>query len=188
MDYLKSRPVGTALSVVLPTAYIIRMLIARFRRRARAKLIASSSERVLVLGASSGVGRAIVKKYAARGAKVFAVARRAEQLASLARECGPGATVIYEVADFSDGTDMIRVRERLVNEWGGLDSIHIIAGVSALQPIMSLAGIDEGKSDRDANREGIQEAVDIANRAVQGNFTGPLVSAIALVRPFRHDP
>jgi NADPH:quinone reductase-like Zn-dependent oxidoreductase len=82
MEFLDCRTVGAALAIVLPSAYITRLLVARVRRGARARLIPPAIERVLVLGASSGVGRAIVKQYAAPAAKIFAVGRRADQLTS----------------------------------------------------------------------------------------------------------
>ncbi|KAH8646896.1 hypothetical protein BX600DRAFT_555804 [Xylariales sp. PMI_506] len=195
---LPSKSGVTALATLLVAAVLGRRLLWGHLSR-RTRRIAPSSERVLVLGASSGVGRAVVKRYAARGARVCAVARRAEALETLALECGGGSSssssgggdggsqtvaeprVIYEVADFTSVQDMIRVRERLLREWGGLDSIHIVAGVSALQPVLSLAGVDENATGQEATEEGIEAAVAIAGRAMHANFNGPLVSALAFI-------
>lgn len=46
--------------------------------------------RILVTGGSSGIGRALVRAYAAHGARVFAVARREPALREVAAEASPG--------------------------------------------------------------------------------------------------
>ncbi|ETS77320.1 hypothetical protein PFICI_11194 [Pestalotiopsis fici W106-1] len=164
----------TALALALPAFYIRRQLSARLRRRDRR--LKHDQERVLILGASSGVGRAVAKQYAERGARVCVVARRAEEISALAQECGDHC--IWHVADFSKAEDMVQVRDRLQGEWQGLDTLHVCAGVSALQPVMALTGAQPGK---DATVSGIDAAARIAGRAVQGNFDGPLVSALTFI-------
>lgn len=68
-------------------------------------------------------------------------------------------------------------------EWGKLDTIAIIAGVSALKPVLSIAGVEKerNKPMQDAQLHAVEESVRIANAAVQGNFTGPYVAAVTLV-------
>lgn len=71
--------------------------------------------------------------------------------------------------------------------WHGVDTLILTAGVSALQPLMSVAGVDMSASDiagSQASPEGIQHAVDTATAAVHGNFIGPYVAATSFVRPF----
>jgi len=46
--------------------------------------------RILVTGASSGIGRALARAYAAQGASVFAVARSEASLREIADEASPG--------------------------------------------------------------------------------------------------
>ncbi|MEP9394025.1 SDR family NAD(P)-dependent oxidoreductase [Gordonia sp. VNK1] len=67
--------------------------------------------RVVVTGASAGIGRVATQQLAARGAQVIAVARREEELASLAGETGCD----YLVADLSDEADT----DRLLGELSG---------------------------------------------------------------------
>ncbi|KAI2605283.1 NAD(P)-binding protein [Hypoxylon fragiforme] len=169
---------GTTLLIVAATVHLARRII-KTRSPRRHRSIRPSEERVLIIGASSGLGRAIAKKYATRSARICIVARRAEALSVLAKECGE-QQCIWEVADFSNVEDMVRVRERLREEWGGLDTLYVCAGVSAVQPVMSLAGIGPGK-DEDASASGIQNALDITARATQGNVYGPLVAAVAFI-------
>lgn len=164
------RLLGALLALAIPTIGLLRRITARRRK------LAASAERVLVLGASSGVGHAVARQYARRGARVCVVARRLDKINALAAECGDGC--IGVAADMSVVGDMVRVRETIAREWGGLDTIHVCAGVSALQPVMALTGV-EGKED--AGEKGIQNAVDVAGRAVQGNLYGPMVAALTFV-------
>lgn len=64
--------------------------------------------------------------------------------------------------------------------WDGLDTLAVVAGVSALQPLMVLAGVEDVTSS--ASAVGIQHMVDIAAAATTGNYTGPLVAAGTFVR------
>ncbi|KZL80883.1 short-chain dehydrogenase reductase sdr [Colletotrichum incanum] len=171
MGYPVIRLALAALAILLAQ----RNLAAQSRRRD--KRLKYTNERVLILGASSGVGRAVAKRYASRGARVCVVARRADDIATLSEDCGEKC--IWHAADFSIVDDLINLRTRLEEEWQGLDTLHICAGVSALQPIMALTGTKSAEVDADA--AGIQTAVDIAGRAVKGNFNGPLASALTFI-------
>ncbi|KAI5860928.1 NAD(P)-binding protein [Durotheca rogersii] len=172
-------PTGAAILGVTAVAALFlaqRVVWAGSPRRLRT--IPPAEERVLILGASSGLGRTIAKRYAARGARVCVVARRADRLSQLADECG--AHCIWESADFADVGAMVRLRDKLLAEWGGLDSLYVCAGVSAVQPVMALAGVGSG-DDGDATSSGIQNAVDTAARATRGNVYGPLIAALAFI-------
>ena len=72
--------------------------------------------------------------------------------------------------------------------WRGLDTVILTAGVSTLQPLMSVAGVDMSAPDivgSQASPEGVQHAVNAATAAVNGNFIGPYITAITFVR-LRH--
>jgi len=68
-------------------------------------------------------------------------------------------------------------------EWSGLDTLIVAAGVSALQPLLAVAGVEaEGQSIlAQTTTEGIQRASDAASAAIRGNYTGPLVAAVTFV-------
>ncbi|THH09972.1 hypothetical protein EW146_g8511 [Bondarzewia mesenterica] len=160
-------------------------------RKRRSDAIPNYSERVLVIGASSGIGRAIAHIYAERGAKLCIVGRRGEELETVRVECEgllkdaePASSnrVVSIKADFSDADDMIRVRTVLEQEWGVLDTLVVSAGVSALQPLLHVAGVDGQTSDAGLPTvEGVRRTADIALAATKGNYLGPLVSAVTLV-------
>lgn len=167
MDISPYRLAGAALAVAIPSLFLL------VRNRSRRRRLAG--ERVLVLGASSGLGRSLALRYARRGARVCAVARRADKLQELA-----SAGCLVQVADMTVVDDMVRVRAAIDAAWAGLDTVHVCAGVSALQPVMALTG--EETSGGDAGADGVRRAVDIAGRAIKGNFEGPLVAAVTFVR------
>lgn len=134
-------------------------------------------ERVLILGASSGLGRSLALHYARRGARVCVVARRADKLKELESE-----GCLAQVADMTVADDMVRVRAAIEAAWGGLDTVHVCAGVSALQPVMALTGRVDGEEEGDASAQGVDKAVEIARRAMKGNFEGPFIAAVTFVR------
>ena len=73
-------------------------------------------ERVLILGASSGIGKEIALNYARRGARLCIVARRKEVLASVLQECqtnGGSASAIAVAADFTNVDELIKIRETI---------------------------------------------------------------------------
>jgi NADP-dependent 3-hydroxy acid dehydrogenase YdfG len=67
------------------------------------------TRRVVVTGASSGIGEATARLFAAHGWEVIGVARRAERLAALAEEAG----IRPLVADLTDAGDVARVRDEI---------------------------------------------------------------------------
>ena len=108
-----------SLSLLLPLGWLA---LKRLSRARRSDTIPRHAERVLVIGASSGIGRAIALLYAERGAKLCLVGRRAVELEDAREECGAvqkqagrvhSSGVLSVVADFADAGDMVRVREIL---------------------------------------------------------------------------
>src|SRR5581483_6776477 len=77
----------------------------------------------LVTGASSGIGLAVAKRFAAEGARVFAAARRAE-VATL-----PSATVIPFRADISRPEDVDAMVRACRQRFGRLDILCNNAGI-----------------------------------------------------------
>src|SRR4051794_30641861 len=83
----------------------------------------------LVTGASSGLGRGLALWFAKRGTRVFAAARRQEQLQTLAEEArAAGGTVEPVEMDVSRTDETIARIQRIDAECGGLDLVVANAG------------------------------------------------------------
>ncbi len=85
---------------------------------------------IVVTGASSGMGKAIVELFAAEGAKIIAVARRKERLDELAASLkdAPGVVIPF-VGDVSREETMVGALELAVKEFGRLDVLVNNAGI-----------------------------------------------------------
>jgi short-subunit dehydrogenase len=88
--------------------------------------------RVLVTGASQGIGRALVVEAAKRGAKVLAAARSEALLAELAAEVRKAHGVVETVhADVTKPEDRQAMVDAAVKHYGGLDILVNNAGIGA---------------------------------------------------------
>ncbi|KAN0136346.1 hypothetical protein V8E53_005714 [Lactarius tabidus] len=155
------------------------------KKSRRPQLVSPSGERVLILGASSGVGRVLALKYAERGAKVCVIARRDAELELVRSECellAPSPDAVFSVlADFTDAEALITVRNKIEEKWHGLDTLVISAGVSALRPVLEIAGVGDVSAATQPSVDGVQRVADVALAAIKGNYVGPLLSVVTMI-------
>jgi short-subunit dehydrogenase len=85
--------------------------------------------RVLITGASAGIGRAATKAFVDEGAVVIAVARAKDRLDALAAELGGRERVATYAADVADGPGMEALAQRILDEQGVPDVIVANAGI-----------------------------------------------------------
>jgi short-subunit dehydrogenase len=91
-----------------------------------------AGSRILITGASQGIGRALAEQAARQGARVLAVARSEELLHELAQRVRAAGGVIETVcADVTDANDRRRMLDTAVQKFGGLDVLVNNAGVGA---------------------------------------------------------
>ena len=95
-----------------------------------------SGKRFLVTGASSGVGRAVAVELAARGARVFATARRQERLDELARS---SASIAVLAGDICDADFRPQLVAAAAAAFGGIDGVIAAAGGGAIGRFRDLA-------------------------------------------------
>jgi 3-oxoacyl-[acyl-carrier protein] reductase len=93
----------------------------------------------IVTGASGGIGRAVAVSLAREGAWVLLVGRRAETLASVAKECeragGRGATLTLDVTAVDAGE---RAALMCLEHFGRIDALVNGAGTSAVRSLEQL--------------------------------------------------
>jgi len=89
--------------------------------------------RILVVGASAGIGRSFVRHSVAMGAHVCASARRSEKLVELCSEAGGGHPV---AGDVTVAEDCERIVSEAADHLGGLDLVLYTAGAGYLSPLI----------------------------------------------------
>ena len=90
-------------------------------------------KRVVVVGASSGLGRCIGLGLAAKGDRVAFLARRADRCQAAAAEAGGGAVGI--ACDVTDEAGARSAIAAAVEALGGLDALVYSTGIGPLSPI-----------------------------------------------------
>jgi len=88
-----------------------------------------SGRRVLITGASAGIGLAATKAFVDQGAVVLAVARSKERLGELAAELGGPAHVLTFAVDVADGPAMEALSREILAKHGAPDVIVANAGI-----------------------------------------------------------
>ncbi len=135
-------------------------------------------KKVIIVGATSGLGRGIAETYISRGWQVAIAGRRTALLEEVA---GAHPNVIHDTLDVTDTARCIKVLERLTERLGGLDLLVLSSGVgrqnAALDFELELPTIE-------TNVRGWTAIADWAYKlfATQGHGHLAAISSIASVR------
>lgn len=81
---------------------------------------------MVVTGASSGIGRAVARRFAEEGVKLVLAARSADRLAAVAAEIGGDALAVP--VDITRAEDIARLYEAARARFGGIDILFANAG------------------------------------------------------------
>lgn len=89
-------------------------------------------QKILITGASSGLGAGMARAFAARGRDLALCARRTDRLDELKAELTqkhPGVTIVVAALDVNDHEAVPKVFAELSDELGGIDRIIVNAGI-----------------------------------------------------------
>jgi 3-hydroxy acid dehydrogenase/malonic semialdehyde reductase len=114
---------------------------------------AQAQRTVLVTGASAGFGAAIVRRFAARGARIVATARREDKLAALARELGD--TVLPVALDVQDRDAVERAIADLPSAFAAIDCVVNNAGLALGLELAQRADLTNWDRMIDTNCKGV---------------------------------
>jgi len=146
-------------------------------------------QKVIIIGASSGIGRELAKIFATEGYTVGVTARRLEKLQALADEIG--TSVFFRKMDVKDTEGSIQSLNELVVEMGGADLVILCAGIGHLNPDLDWR-LEEDTIETNVFgftamadtamtfflKQGTGHLVGISSiSAVRGDSTGPAYSA-----------
>lgn len=121
----------------------------------------SDRRKVIVTGASSGIGRATALRFAADGCDVCLNARREPLLQELMAELSPGNHLVC-AGDYSDPETLEKMRQTIADRWIGVDVLVNCAGVIAEAEVVD-SPVEQWRQPLDTILDG---AVGISRMAV----------------------
>lgn len=147
--------------------------------------LATTSRRVLVTGAASGLGLALVRRFAALGDRVLATDLAAEPPAPDSPNALPAGTA-YLRMDVRSEADWHAARDWVQDTWGGLDVLVNNAGIAAGGQI-ELITEDEWELIVDINLLGVARGCRVFTPMFKSQHSGHIVN-IASMAGLVHGP
>ena len=136
---------------------------------------------VLVTGASSGIGAAVVRRLIADGCRVFAAARRMDRMAPLE---AAGATLV--ALDLTDEASMSAAIAEIERDGGRLDVLVNNAGYGSYGALEDVP-VDEGRRQFEVNVFGLARLTQLALPMMRAQGAGRIVNVSSMGGKF-HEP
>ncbi|GAA3724225.1 SDR family oxidoreductase [Gordonia hankookensis] len=145
---------------------------------------ATTRQKILITGASSGLGEGMARQFAGKGRDLALCARRLDRLDALADELRPTAgRVATARLDVTDTDSVPGVFTALADEIGGLDRVIVNAGSGKGAPIgtgMASANIETVQTNLVGALAQVEAAMEIFRAQDHGHLV--LVSSMSAVR------
>ncbi len=136
--------------------------------------------RLVVVGASAGIGRAVALRAARAGAELALVARRREPMEELAKEAGGGCVI---TADLSVPGDCARIGEEAAAALGEIDVVLFAAATAHLRTLRNLTA-DEWMQTLATNLVGTNLAISALLPHLSDRGLVMVMSSEAVGQPF----
>jgi len=134
----------------------------------------------VVIGGTSGIGRAIARGLAQAGADVVPTSRRAEQVTQAAREIRElGRRSLEAVSDVSDKSSLEQLLANCIAEFGKVDILVNSAGKTKRTPTVDVSE-DEWNDILDTNVTGTLRACQVFGRHMLDRGYGRIVNIASL--------
>ena len=139
-----------------------------------------SSKVAVVVGGTSGIGRAIAHGFASAGADVIPTSRRAEQVDVAAREIEEiGRRSLRVTSDVSDRASLERVLTEAIAAFGKVDILVNSAGRTKRAPTVDFSE-DDWNSIIDTNLTGTLRACQVFGRHMLERESGSIINIASL--------
>ncbi|KAI8641187.1 hypothetical protein BD408DRAFT_389300 [Parasitella parasitica] len=126
----------------------------------RKRILKPQSERVVILGCSSGIGKECALSYAARGARLVLFARRKQLLEQLKQQCQDAGSPQVELlaGDVTIQDDLAKLADFTKDTLGDIvDTVIYCAGMISVRPFLDACGIKITKESTDQQRYTVQD-------------------------------
>lgn len=135
---------------------------------------------VIITGASSGIGEAVAKELAARGAKLVLAARREERLKKLQDEIQKNSgQAIFKITDVTSHIQMEELADATIKEYGKIDVLINNAGIMP-QSKLYKKKIDEWDRMIDVNIKGVLYGIAAVLPYMREQKSGHIISLSSL--------
>lgn len=141
---------------------------------------------IVLVGASSGIGKGVAQKLAGEGANVVLAARRTELIEELARDCEQrGAQAIAITTDISKPEDAERLTQAALERFGAIDVWINFAGISAYGLFEEIPLADHHRLI-DINLKGVINGSHYAMRQFRQQRRGTLINISSVTGRIGH--
>lgn len=141
-------------------------------------------KRVVITGASSGIGRAAALEFARRGARTVLVARRQDRLTRAAGEVARlNPDTMHVRCDVSDRGQVEALRDAVVDRFGGMDILVNNAGFAIYKSVSKMS-IEEIEAQMNTNYMGMIYCTKSFLPVLLGQDSGHIVNVASVAASF----
>lgn len=127
---------------------------------------------IIITGASSGIGRAVARRFAGRGAKLVLAGRSRDRLAGLAAELGADASAVS--GDLTEPGEAARLVQTAMETFSRVDILFANAGIYIAGPVAE-GDLDAWSHLVDTNVTAVFRLVHAALAPMMGQRSGDIV-------------